>query len=69
MSLNIVEINHIYIHFISSMASLQVLGTGVGGPANPFQGIQQAKDSIRTAAELALIDAGLPTSRMAAYTL
>ena len=43
---------------------LQVLGTGVGGPANPFQGIQQAKDSIRTAAELALIDAGLPPSAM-----
>lgn len=43
---------------------LQVLGTGVGGPANPFQGVQQAKDSIRTAAELALIDAGLPISAM-----
>lgn len=45
-------------------ADLQVLGTGVGGPANPFQGVQQAKDSIRTAAELALIDAGLPPSAM-----
>jgi glucosamine kinase len=43
---------------------LQVLGTGVGGPANPFHGVQQAKDSIRTAAELALIDAGLPPSVM-----
>lgn len=43
---------------------LQVLGTGVGGPANPFQGVQQAKDSIRTAAELALLDAGLPASAM-----
>jgi glucosamine kinase len=43
---------------------LRVLGTGVGGPANPFQGVQQAKDSIRTAAELALIDAGLPPSAM-----
>lgn len=45
-------------------ADLQVLGTGVGGPANPFQGVQQAKDSIRTATELALIDAGLPPSVM-----
>lgn len=45
-------------------ADLQVLGTGIGGPANPFQGVQQAKDSIRTAAELALIDAGLPPSVM-----
>lgn len=43
---------------------LQVLGTGVGGPANPFHGVQQAKDSIRTAAELALIDAGLPPATM-----
>jgi glucosamine kinase len=43
---------------------LQVLGTGVGGPANPFHGVQQAKDSIRTAAELALIDAGLPPAVM-----
>jgi glucosamine kinase len=45
-------------------ADLQVLGTGVGGPANPFQGIQQAKDSICTAAELALADAGLAPSAM-----
>lgn len=45
-------------------ADLQVLGTGVGGPANPFHGVQQAKDSIRTAAELALIDAGLPPAVM-----
>lgn len=45
-------------------ADLQVLGTGIGGPANPFQGVQQAKDSIRTATELALIDAGLPPSVM-----
>jgi glucosamine kinase len=28
----------------------RVLGTGVGGPANPFHGVQQTKDSIRTAA-------------------
>jgi len=45
-------------------ANLQVLGTGVGGPANPFHGVQQAKDSIRAAADLALIDAGLPPSVM-----
>ena len=45
-------------------ADFQVLGTGVGGPANPFHGIQQAKDSIRSAAELALSDAGLPPSAM-----
>lgn len=45
-------------------ADLQVLGTGLGGPANPFHGVQQAKDSIRTAAELALIDAGLPPAVM-----
>ncbi len=43
---------------------LQVLGTGIGGPANPFHGVQQAKDSIRTATELALIDAGLPPAAM-----
>lgn len=45
-------------------ADLQLLGIGVGGPANPFHGVQQAKDSIRAAAELALIDAGLPPSVM-----
>ncbi len=44
---------------------MQLLGTGLGGPANPFQGIQQAKESILTAAELALSDAGLPVSAMA----
>lgn len=43
-------------------ADLQLLGTGVGGPANPFQGVQQAKDSICTAAGLALLDTGLPAS-------
>lgn len=43
-------------------ADLQVLGTGVGGPANPFQDVQQAKDSIQTATELAINDAGLPRS-------
>jgi glucosamine kinase len=43
-------------------ADLQVLGTGVGGPANPFHGVEQAQSSIRAAADLALIDAGLPPS-------
>lgn len=42
----------------------KILGTGVGGPANPFHGVQQAKDSIRTAAELALQEAGLAPSDM-----
>ncbi len=40
-------------------ADQQVLGTGVGGPANPFHGVQQAIDSIRTATELAAQEAGL----------
>ena len=40
-------------------ADRQVLGTGVGGPANPFHGVQQAMDSIRTATELAAQEAGL----------
>jgi glucosamine kinase len=42
----------------------RVLGTGVGGPANPFHGVQQTKDSIRTAAELAVQEAGLSPSDM-----
>lgn len=45
-------------------ADLRVLGTGLGGPANPFQGIERAQDSIRAAAELALADAGLPASAL-----
>lgn len=40
----------------------EVLGTGVGGPANPLHGVQQTLDSIQTATELALADAGLPAS-------
>lgn len=43
-------------------ADLQVLGTGIGGPANPFHGVEEAKSSILAAAELAIIDAGLPPS-------
>jgi glucosamine kinase len=42
----------------------RILGTGVGGPANPFHGVQQTKDSIRTAAELAVQEAGLSPSDM-----
>jgi len=42
----------------------RVLGTGVGGPANPFHGVQQTKDSIRTAAELAAQEAGLSPADM-----
>ena len=45
-------------------ADQQVLGTGVGGPANPYHGVEQAKCSIRTAAELALADAHLPESQL-----
>lgn len=45
-------------------AADQVLGTGVGGPANPLHGVQQTIDSITTAAELALLDAGLPVAHI-----
>lgn len=41
-------------------ADLQVLGTGLGGPANPFQGIELAQDSILAAVSEALEDARLP---------
>lgn len=40
----------------------KVLGTGVGGPANPLHGQAQAKASILHAVEMALTDAGLPNS-------
>lgn len=40
----------------------KVLGTGVGGPANPLHGQSQAKASILHAVEMALTDAGLPNS-------
>lgn len=45
-------------------AADEVLGTGVGGPANPLHGVEQTIDSITTAAELALLDAGLPIATM-----
>jgi len=37
----------------------ELLGTGVAGPANPFQDEQQAFDSVMESARLALEDAGL----------
>jgi glucosamine kinase len=40
----------------------KVLGTGVGGPANPLHGQSQAKASILHAIEMALTEAGLPNS-------
>lgn len=43
-------------------ASERIMGTGVGGPANPLHGVQQTLNSIQTATELALLDAGLPAS-------
>ena len=44
------------------LAGPESLGTGVAGPANPFQDLAQARVSIVEAAELALLDAGLPKS-------
>lgn len=37
-----------------------VLGRGLGGPANPHHGLEQSLNSIRTATEAALHEAGLP---------
>lgn len=45
-------------------ADFRVLGTGVSGPANPYHGVSQAKNSILTAARSALLDSGLPTSSL-----
>src|SRR5690606_13168083 len=45
-------------------ATDQLMGAGVGGPANPLHGVQQTIDSITTATELALQVAGLPHSAM-----
>ena len=41
-------------------ADNKVLGTGVGGPANPLHGPLQAKASILQAVEMALTEAALP---------
>jgi len=42
----------------------KILGTGVGGPANPLHGQSQAKASILDAVEMALADAGLAGSEV-----
>ncbi|WKD49880.1 BadF/BadG/BcrA/BcrD ATPase family protein [Microbulbifer spongiae] len=39
-------------------------GVGVAGPANPFQNLARACESIQQAAELALADAGLPANTL-----
>lgn len=39
-----------------------ILGTGLGGPANPFHGLAQAKASILHAVEMALTEANLPNA-------
>jgi len=44
---------------ILTTADRRVIGTGVAGPANPFLGQAQAIDSIRTATDAAISDAGL----------
>lgn len=43
----------------------KVLGTGVGGPANPLHGQLQTKASILQAVEMALTEANLPNSAAA----
>ena len=43
----------------------KLLGTGLAGPANPFQDTPQAMKSIVECSELALEDAGLPTQKIA----
>ena len=40
----------------------QILGTGVGGPSNPLHGVPQTLNSIQTATDLALKEAGLPSA-------
>jgi len=43
-------------------ADEKILGVGLGGPANPFHGLAQAKASILNAVEMALTEANLPNS-------
>lgn len=43
----------------------KVLGSGLGGGANPFHGLAQAKANILQAVEMALTEAGLPNSAAA----
>ena len=43
-------------------SDLEIIGSGVGGPSNPFHGEAQAQASIINAIKMALVDAGLPPS-------
>jgi glucosamine kinase len=45
-------------------AAGELLGTGVAGPANPFQNLEQARASIILSARAALASASLPDSMM-----
>lgn len=45
-----------------------IIATGLSGSANPYQGLEQAKKSIVTAAEQALIQANLPNIALADIT-
>lgn len=42
-----------------------ILGQGLGGPANPFFGVSRAIESIETAANNAIVDAGMKPERLA----
>ena len=46
-------------------SNLELLGSGLGGPSNPFHGEAQAQASIINAIEMALVDANLPLSAAA----
>ncbi|RYY76645.1 MAG: ATPase [Gammaproteobacteria bacterium] len=46
-------------------SDLELLGSGLGGPSNPFHGEAQAQASIVEAIEMALVDAKLPVSTIA----
>jgi glucosamine kinase len=46
-------------------SDLRILGSGLGGPSNPFHGEAQAQASIVKAIEMALVDAKLPVSTIA----
>ena len=42
----------------------EIKGEGLGGGANPYQNLDRAKDSITTACQLALVDAGLKATHL-----
>lgn len=42
----------------------EIKGEGLGGGANPYQNLDRAKDSITTACQLALVDAGLKATHV-----